>query len=486
MASPDLKAVLDKVLDHGRESEWIEFKHNNADPEQIGQYISAVSNSAALHRQEHGYVVWGIEDGSLEVVGTSFKPFHTKVGNEELVNWIATQLEPRVHFEFFECELDAKRIILLEVQRCPRRPVGFKGTEYIRVGSYKKKLKDHPEKERLLWSRSPGAPFESEIVSARLDSDEVLRLIDHSAFFEISHQPLPETKSGLLDRLAREKLIQRSMSGDCWDITKLGAILFARRLDDFDGLARKAVRVIHYRGRDRVHTIKEYLTGRGYAAAFEGLVTYVDDQLPRNEEIPGALRKEGRQYPLPALRELIANAIIHQDFSMTGVSPMVEIFVDRVEITNPGTPLIETLRFIDEPPQSRNEALASLMRRLNICEERGSGIDKVIFEVEAAHLPPPEFLHTDNHTKAVLFGPRKLSEMDRRDKVRACYQHACLLYVSNLKMTNASLRLRLGIAEQNYATASRIIADTIEKGLVQQYDRDSASRRHAAYVPFWA
>src|SRR5712691_7250220 len=108
MASPDLKAVLDKVLDHGRESEWIEFKHNNADPEQIGQYISAVSNSAALHRQEYGYVVWGIEDGSLEVVGTSFKPFHKKVGNEDLVNWIATQLEPRVHFEFFECELDAK------------------------------------------------------------------------------------------------------------------------------------------------------------------------------------------------------------------------------------------------------------------------------------------------------------------------------------------------------------------------------------------
>lgn len=116
-------------------------------------------------------------------------------------------------------------------------------------------------------------------------------------------------------------------------------------------------------------------------------------------------------YPPLAIRELVANALIHQDFNLTGTGPMIEIFSDRIEITNPGVPLIDTLRFIDEPPISRNEILASLMRRLNICEERGSGIDKVIFQVEMFQLPAPDFQVTSNHTKAILYAPKDLAGM---------------------------------------------------------------------------
>ena len=165
---------------------------------------------------------------------------------------------------------------------------------------------------------------------------------------------------------------------------------------------------------------------------------------------------------------------------------MIEIFSDRIEITNPGPPLIETLRFLDEPPQSRNEALAAFMRRLNICEERGSGIDKVIDAVEAHQLPAPAFLATESHTTAVLFSPRKLNEMKREDKVRACYQHACPRFVCRDVMTNTSLRTRFGIDEANAAIASRIIGDTIEERLVKPRNAKSSSRKHAAYVPFWA
>ena len=92
---------------------------------------------------------------------------------------------------------------------------------------------------------------------------------------------------------------------------------------------------------------------------------------------------------VPAVRELVANALIHQDFSVTGAGPMVEIFDGRIEITNPGEPLVDTRRFLDNPPASRNEALTSLMRRFDICEERGSGIDKVVAEVERHQLPAP-------------------------------------------------------------------------------------------------
>jgi predicted HTH transcriptional regulator len=126
------------------------------------------------------------------------------------------------------------------------------------------------------------------------------------------------------------------------------------------------------------------------------------------------------------------------------------------------------------------------MRRVNICEERGSGIDKVVFQVEIFQLPAPDFLDLGRHTKAILFAHKKLADMAKEDRIRACYLHACLRYVSNDKMTNASLRERFGIDDRNYPMASRIIADTVDAGFVRRSDPESKSKKHAKYVPFWA
>lgn len=186
-----------------------------------------------------------------------------------------------------------------------------------------------------------------------------------------------------------------------------------------------------------------------------------------------------------AVRELVANALIHQDFGIRGSGPMVEIFSDRIEISNPGRPLIDTLRFIDERPISRNEVLAKSMRLLKICEQRGSGIDKVISDVELFQLPSSQFRATENHTVAILYAPRRLTAMDKDDRARACYQHACLRSVSNDYMTNASLRQRFALAGTNAAMASRIIADTVSLGLMKPYDPENTSRKLSKYVPFW-
>jgi predicted HTH transcriptional regulator len=129
---------------------------------------------------------------------------------------------------------------------------------------------------------------------------------------------------------------------------------------------------------------------------------------------------------------LVANAIIHQDFSITGSGPMVEIFDDRMEITNPGIPLVDPSRLLDSPPRSRNESLASLMRRIGVCEERGSGVDKVVFQTELYQLPAPAFEITGNSTRATLFAPRPLTKMDSTDRIRAVYLHACLRYVQRV------------------------------------------------------
>jgi predicted HTH transcriptional regulator len=186
-----------------------------------------------------------------------------------------------------------------------------------------------------------------------------------------------------------------------------------------------------------------------------------------------------------AVRELVANALIHQDFFATGAGPMVEIFENRVEITNPGAPLVDTQRFVDTAPKSRNEALASLMRRIGICEERGSGWDKVVSQTELYQLPAPLPEATEDHTRVVLFAPRPLSKMDRADRVRAVYLHACLRYVNREHMTNSSVRDRFGIEPQNIATASRLIREAVEAGYIVPYDPNAAPKL-MRYLPIWA
>ena len=480
--------MLGTLRELPHETEWVEFKENCDDPEAIGERLSALSNSARLLRQSQGYFVWGVQDKTHALVGTDFRPRRQKVKGQQLESFLTLNLRPRLHLEICEFEVEGKDVVIFKVPPAWHTPVRWHETEWVRVGSYTQKLRDYPEKERALWLQLDRVSFEQDIALRDVPTQEVTQLLDYPAYFALSGQPLPDGRAAILERLSREKLIVKRPHAR-YDITNLGAIAFARDLTQFAALQRKTARVISYRGFNRVDTIKERVgpeAVRGYGAGFESLIAYINNELPRNEHLGEALRREFKAYPEVAIRELVANALIHQDFFRTGEGPTIEIFDDRIEITNGGRPLIDTLRFLDEPPQSRNEELASLMRRLNICEERGSGVDKTVSSCEFYQLPAPDFRATTNHTVATLFAPQKLSTMDSKDKIRACYQHACLRYVSNDQMTNSSLRQRLGIAEGNYPIASRIIAETISEGLVKPYDPTSTSKKNARYVPFWA
>ena len=230
--------------------------------------------------------------------------------------------------------------------------------------------------------------------------------------------------------------------------------------------------------------MKELVEWKGYAIGFQSVVDYLSESLPVNEEIGRSQRKETPVYPPIAIREFVANALIHQDFSISGTSPMIEVFQSRLEITNPGKPLIDILRFIDHAPISRNEKLAFIMRRMNFCEERGSGVDRAISECELYQLPAPDFTNEEAYTRVSMFTPKAMRGMNKEDKIRACYQHCCLQYVSGKKMTKESLRVRLNITPSNYSTASRIISDTVGAGLIK-LDDATRSRKYAQYVPVW-
>ena len=477
--------LVDNLTSNPAETEWLEFKRNHLDSQQIGEYLSALANSACLVERPYGYLLFGVDDTTRQVVGTSFNPDAAKgVGNQDLLIWISQSLSPNANFECHGIEHPQGKVVLFQIEAARNYPVRFRGNAFIRIGSSKTELNRYPEQERALWHAFNQSPFETGVAAERQEGAAVISLLDYPAYFELLKLPLPETRDGVLSGLAADKLIAPCETGD-WNITNLGAILFARKLADFPRIQRKAVRVVQYKGAGRTETLKEQGGTRGDASGFAGLISYSSGLIPAKEIVGQSLRENIAMFPTLAVRELVANALIHQDFDTTGTGPMVEIFDNRIEITSPGEPLLDTRRFLDNPPQSRNEALAALMRRFGICEERGSGIDKVVFQVELAQLPAPLFEAPPGFTQATLFAHRPFNSMDKDDRVRACYLHACLKRVMRDYLTNSSLRERLGIEQQNSAVVSRCIREAVDAGLVKPFD-EKASRRLMKYLPFWA
>tara|TARA_Y100000310_G_scaffold343510_1_gene451503 strand:- start:6438 stop:7883 length:1446 start_codon:yes stop_codon:yes gene_type:complete len=476
MEEQDFNDLISDILSFGDENEWIEFKENNSNLFEIGEYISALSNSACFHKKKFGYLVFGIKNKTKEIIGTKFNPKRKK-GNEELENWLCHLLNPRIDFEIIKGEFKTKRVIVFKVDSARLSPIKFNGTAFIRIGSYKKRLQEHPEKERKLWEIINHGIFEEGIALDKVSEGKILELLDYPNYFSLMKLELPQNREAIIEKFLEEGLISK-IEGK-YSVTNLGAILFAKNLDDFPKLSRKKVRVIFYDSPNRIGETKEKQHSKGYGILFKELIEYILDQLPSNEVIEKVFREKKEIYPEIAIRELLANILIHQDFMEKGTGPMVEFFSNRVEFTNPGEPLISPTRFIDHAPQSRNEKLASFMRRINICEERGSGIDKVIHAVEFYQLPAPEFITEGNFMKVILYTHKGFKDMTREDRIRACYQHCSLKYVSRNFMTNKTLRERFKLKDDEYVKVSKVIRDCIRVELIKQ----DASKR---YVPFWA
>ncbi|MCB9230635.1 MAG: putative DNA binding domain-containing protein [Bacteroidia bacterium] len=483
MNEKDLRQILKELARQPHESEWLEFKQNFHSPEEIGERISALANGACLSNKTHGFLIFGIEDGSHKITGTTFQAKSAKKGKEELENWLLQRLDPRIDFKTYEFFYSKNvRISMYAIPAATNRPVKFAHHAFIRIGSYTRSLKDFPEKEAKIWAKGNYVKFEKKIAATSLSPQNVVSLLDTQSYFDLIKLPYPSSRAGVIEKFLSESLIEKQNTK--YSITNLGAILLAKNLEDFPDISRKSIRVIVYQGKTKIKTIREFSGKKGYVAGYHELIEWINSQVPANEEIEKSFRQDKRMYPEIAIRELLSNAIIHQDFEEKG-PPMVEIFSDRIEICNPGLPLITPERFIDEY-QSRNDNLADLMRRLGICEEKGSGIDKVIFYNELFQLPAIEIQLQEKHTKVIIYAYKTLNQMDKKDKIRACYQHCCLKYVSNDKMTNQTLRDRFQIEAKNAAIASRIIKETLNASLIKEEDPASNSRKYKKYIPFWA
>ncbi len=476
--------LIDELRSCPTETSWLEFKVNQEDQNQIGKLVSALSNAARLDGKETAFLVWGIENCTHNVVGTRFDPSSKKVGNQVFELWLRNKLSPAPALRFRSVEHPDGRLVLLEIPAASMAPTAFDSTPYIRVGSATPKLADDPHRYQALIEKMRPYSWETGVAAPYLTSEDVLRLLDFRSYFELTGQTVPESRDTILKTLASDRLIQQDV-GARWNVLNLGAILFANDVRGFgSSLARKGVRFIRYDGNDRTARVTHrHDELKGYANGFEGLLNYINGLIPQNERIGEVFRQAHPLFPALSVRELVANALIHQDMTVGGSGPLVELFLDRIEISNPGSPLIETNRMVDHPPRSRNERLAHLMRRMKMCEELGSGLDKVFAEVEFLHLPAPLLKASETAMQVVMYGPRSFAEMSKDERVRACYWHTVLKYVSGDRMKNSTLRGRLGIDARNAAQVSKVIRDALDEKLIKVADTGYPK---AGYHPIWA
>ncbi|MBX2865100.1 MAG: putative DNA binding domain-containing protein [Leptolyngbyaceae cyanobacterium MAG.088] len=467
-------AILNQWLLISAETEQLEFKEakQQFDTTRLMRYCVALSNEGG------GHLVLGVTNKTpRQVVGSQAFPSQSALNSIKAL--IVQKLRFRV--ETYELAHPDGRVLVFEVPTRPMgQPIAFDGAYLMRVGEDLVPMT--PDLLKRIFAEDQQDWF-SQAARENTSPDEVIALLDTQTYFDLLDLPYPTTRDAVLNRLQSEGFII-PVAGN-WTITNLAAVLLAKKLNAFSpGLARKAPRFIIYEGTNKLQTRDEIVGHRGYAVGFEGLVEFVHTSAPQNRFIEEVVREEVKMFPKQALRELIANALIHQDFLATGSSVMIEMYSDRVEISNPGIPPIQVERFIDEY-RSRNEQLADIMRRFGICEEKGSGIDKVITAAELFQLPAPDFRVGEIRTTALLFAYQAFADMGKLDKIRACYQHCVLMYLSNQRMSNQTLRERFRLGETKNVPVSQVIGATKDAGLIKLDDTGSTSTRYARYLPYW-
>ena len=469
------KQIVTAYLKQPDQTETTVLMKSEANIRQFGEYICGLANLALYKKAPYAYAIWGIRENDRTITGTSFSPPELSI--------LSAELSIKAVYSIMKTEIDGKNIVVLEVQRAAGTTMQYYGTEYIFVNNELKPLSEHHDIEVQLWRNldNQGA-FEFRPAKSNISAEDVIELLDCKKLFEMLSEHYPINPSEIIAKLIELRFVTEKNTGK-YIITNLGALLLAKKLKCFETVEYKAVRVLQYEGTDITKPAKEQVGGKGYIVGFEGLIDYIMDRIPTIESIEGAIRKNNTMYPMLSIRELVANALIHQDFDEKG-APVVSIFPDHLEITNPGKPLIDFKRFIDHPSYSRNESLVAAMHKVGICEERGSGYDKVISYIEQYNLPAPIITVYDHSTKVCLFAKKGFDSLTKKEKIEACYAHVCLNYVKNEPSNNSTLRKRFKLDENERYKVTRVFNDACKANLIKM--RNGKGMKNREYIPMWA
>ena len=355
-----LISKIDELRQYDTEREWFEFKENWNDPRELGEYISAISNSSAYEGRECGYVIWGIHDKTHEPVGTKFDP-NQDVKGEPLKHFLARQIYPDVNFHFEEIYLEDKRVVVLVIPAAKTIPTSFSEERYIRIGSSKEKLRKYPEKESFLFSiLRTGFPTIENTASEYQELSFEKLIIYYGA------------KGIKLNTTKYEKNLGLYTSDGKYNI-------MAQLLSDNSHIP---VRVAIFSGKsksDNMYSVREF--------GFQCLL-YTLDEILRYGDVLNIIqadeadrvveRKEVPLFDKDAFREAIINAFLHNKWVEMN-EPMVTIYSDRIEILSRGTiPQGQTVEgfFLGESIPV-NKKLSEIFLQLHISEKTGRGVPKI-------------------------------------------------------------------------------------------------------------
>lgn len=472
MEKSSLEDFVRRALSIPNETRVIEFK----EARRQYSFDKAAEYCAALANEGGGHLILGVTD----------KTPRTIIGTEAFRNVQETERKLhdklRLRIELDEVLIDTHRVVVIKAGARPvGQPVTIDGRYLMRQGE---SLVDMtPDQLRAIFQETALSYLESSLVSD-LEPDQVEEHIDTRAFFSLSKTQAPDDVQQRCQVLAGQRLIARC-GAEKYSILGMGAALFARDLTEYENLSPRRLRFLQYRGQDRTDASRDVVTKRGYALEFATFLEMVNAAIPVDERIQESHRRTVPMYQPVALREIVANAIVHQDFTSTPSMIAVELFDGRLEVTNPGLPITNTRRFVEDT-KPRNHALAMMMRELSMCEARGSGIQRALEANEETGAADPAFHAGDGLTRAILIGKHDFKTMTAEERNWAIFMHACYLYSRREAITNASFRRRYAIPDKSSSLVSTHIQQTVEEGLLKLQDAGSTSRRFARYVPFYA
>jgi len=398
-----LITLVDQLRAQGREASTVEFKSNWNQPRDIGAYISAMANAAVLALHDRAYMVWGVDDKTLEVIGTLFNPFTAKgEGNQSLVMWLTQHISPRPDFEFLEVAHPQGKVVVLEIRAPRSAPLAFDGLRYIRIDSHKTKLSAHPDKEARLWGLlGQKIDWSGEIVADATLSDLDTAALDaaRARFTEYLLKGEPDT--------ARHEAIRAEAQG--WDvvtllnkarITKAGRITRAALLllgkDESAHFLAPVDAKLSWILRDAQNaTGPSHSYGMPFLLATEQIFRRIRNEtieaMPDGTLFPVALQR----YDSWVIREALHNCVAHQDYRLGGKINVVE-HPDRLVFTNLGQfipPSVEWMLEHQSPPEYyRNQWLVDGMIRLRMIDQVGSGIRRMFQTQRDRYFPLPDFV----------------------------------------------------------------------------------------------
>jgi len=397
-----LLEVLSRLCALPREAATVEFKSNLDQPEDMGQYLSALANSAALEGHDRAWLVWGVEDGSHVVTGTRFDPFSRKgAGNQNLIMWLQQNTSPRADFLFHECMHAQGKVVMLEIHPARSAPVAFQGQRYIRIDSHKTKLSEHPHKEARLWAMLG----QKDDWSGELVPEATLDDLDASAV-DAARKRFTEYLVKIEPDASRHGQIHAEAAG--WDaptllnkahVTKQGRITrsallllgkdeSAHFLSPVDAKISWILRNARNVAESSQHFGMPLLLSTEKVFACIRNVTI--EHMPDGTLFPTAIQR----YDAWVIREALHNCVAHQDYRLGGKINVVE-HPDRLVFSNLGQfipPSVEWMLEHQSPPEHyRNQWLIDGMIRLRMIDQIGSGIRRMFETQRERFFPLPDY-----------------------------------------------------------------------------------------------